>query len=154
MAFLLTPLWIIFIVDAILLVLIVLLQSGRGGGLSGMFGGGGAQAALGPKTGLPKITGWMAAIFFAAALLIGLLSRERAALREVKTGETGSKVATSTAGGMAEQKPATDARAATPRTAAAPPDTTTPARAGSATPPRPGTTEPPDRPTPRPDTRN
>ncbi len=72
-----TLLWIVFIVDSILLVLIVLLQSGRGGGLSGMLGGGGmAEAALGPKTGLPKITAWMAAIFFVSAILIGYMTRE------------------------------------------------------------------------------
>jgi preprotein translocase subunit SecG len=85
-------LWIIFIADAILLVLIVLLQSGRGGGLSGMLGGGGgAEAALGPKTGLPRITGWMAAVFFVTAILIGRLSRQKAAMPEVKTGEPGEK---------------------------------------------------------------
>ena len=138
----LTVLWVIFIADAILLVLIVLLQSGRGGGLSGMLGGGGAQAALGPKSGLPKITGGMAAVFFVAAVLIGLMSRERAALRDVKTGETGKKAATSTAGGTAEQEPDTEARPAPPGTSAAPPGTAaaprtaTPARAGTDTPAR------------------
>jgi preprotein translocase subunit SecG len=74
-----TLLWVVFIVDSLLLVLIVLLQSGRGGGLSGMLGGGGGESALGPRSGLNKITGWMAGIFFAVAILIGLLTREPAA---------------------------------------------------------------------------
>ncbi len=75
---LLTLLWIIFIADSVLLVLIVLLQSGRGGGLSGMLGGGGTtESALGPKSGLPRITGVMAAIFFGAAIFISILTRPR-----------------------------------------------------------------------------
>lgn len=74
----LTLLWVIFITDSILLVLIVLLQSGRGGGLSGMLGGAGmGESALGPKTGLPRITGVMAGIFFATAILIGIMTRPR-----------------------------------------------------------------------------
>jgi len=70
-----TLLWIVFVVDSILLTLIVLLQSGRGGGLSGMLGGGMADAAVGPKTGLPRITAWMAGIFFVSAILIGYMTR-------------------------------------------------------------------------------
>ena len=88
-----TLLWTVFIVDSVLLVLIILLQSGRGGGLSGMLGGGGmAGSAIGPKTGLPKITSWMAAVFFIAAVLIGLVTHESASL-DVKSpsGGKGSK---------------------------------------------------------------
>ena len=70
-----TLLWIVFVVDSILLTLIVLLQSGRGGGLSGMLGGGAAEAAVGPKTGLPRITAWMGGIFFLSAILIGYMTR-------------------------------------------------------------------------------
>ena len=80
MSVLTTLLWIVCIMDSILLVLIVLLQSGRGGGLSGMLGGGGAaEAAIGPKTGLPKITAWMAAVFFVSLTLIGVVTRKRSA---------------------------------------------------------------------------
>ncbi|HUO07405.1 MAG TPA: preprotein translocase subunit SecG [Phycisphaerae bacterium] len=43
---------VFFILIAVLLVLVVLVQRGRGGGLSGAFGaGGGATAAFGTKTG-------------------------------------------------------------------------------------------------------
>jgi len=81
--FIYSLLWLIFIVDCVFLVLIVLLQSGRGGGLSGMLGGGGmAESALGPRTGLPKITGVMAAIFFITAILIGVMTRPRQAMEE------------------------------------------------------------------------
>ncbi len=76
-----TLLWIVFIADSVLLVLIVLLQSGRGGGLSGMLGGAGmAESALGPKSGLPRITGIMAGVFFATAILISIMSRPKEAM--------------------------------------------------------------------------
>lgn len=83
MSLIYTLLWVIFVIDSVFLVLIVLLQSGRGGGLSGMLGGGGmAESALGPRTGLPRITGVMAAIFFITAILIGVMTRPRQAMEE------------------------------------------------------------------------
>ncbi len=41
----------LFIISAVTLVLIILVQKGRGGGLSGAFGGGMASGILGTKTG-------------------------------------------------------------------------------------------------------
>ena len=41
----------LFVTVCLLLILVVLLQKGRGGGLSGAFGGGGGQSAFGAKTG-------------------------------------------------------------------------------------------------------
>lgn len=90
-AFFITLLWIVLVSDALLLVLIVLLQSGRGGGLSGMLGGGGgAESALGPKTGLPRITGWMAGVFFVSCILIGIMNRDESVLdpKNVAKGKT------------------------------------------------------------------
>jgi len=92
LGFLMTLLWIVFVADALLLVLIVLLQSGRGGGLSGMLGGGAAaESALGPKSGLSQITGWMAGIFFLLAIVIGRLNREESAMPDVKTAQPGQE---------------------------------------------------------------
>ncbi len=89
MDFIYSLLWVIFIIDCVFLVLIVLLQSGRGGGLSGMLGGGGmAESALGPRTGLPKITSVMAAIFFITAMLIGVMTRPRQAMEETGASAT------------------------------------------------------------------
>ena len=89
----LTLLWVIFIADSLLLVLIVLIQSGRGGGLSGMLGGGGmSESALGPKSGLPRITGVMATIFFVAAILISILTRPRQAMDPRQPKEAATKV--------------------------------------------------------------
>lgn len=42
---------VLFFISAVSLVLIVLIQKGRGGGLSGAFGGGMAGGILGSKTG-------------------------------------------------------------------------------------------------------
>jgi len=117
--FFITVLWVVSIVDSLLLVLIVLLQSGRGGGLSGMLGGGGAaESALGPKTGLPKITGWMAGIFFVTAILIGILSREEGAMDAKKVGAGDKAPAATTDAGKATTSPQ-PTTAAKPGTAAA-----------------------------------
>ncbi|HUT37256.1 MAG TPA: preprotein translocase subunit SecG [Planctomycetota bacterium] len=90
----LTLLWIVFITDSLLLVLIVLLQSGRGGGLSGMLGGGGgaAESALGPRTGLPRITGIMATIFFVTAIFISAMTRPRQIMDPGRPKDSGAAV--------------------------------------------------------------
>ncbi|MFP4057225.1 MAG: preprotein translocase subunit SecG [Candidatus Brocadiia bacterium] len=104
--FFITLLWIIFVVDALFLVLIVLLQSGRGGGLSGMLGGGGmAESALGPRAGLNKVTGWMAAIFFVSAMLIGLMTRPRGAMEPEEAAEAEETEPAGGVGGEAEKTP-------------------------------------------------
>lgn len=41
----------LFVATCILLILIILLQKGRGGGLAGAFGGAGGYSAFGAKTG-------------------------------------------------------------------------------------------------------
>lgn len=130
----LTLLWIVFITDSILLVLIVLLQSGRGGGLAGMLGGGGmAESALGPKTGLPRITGIMAAIFFGCAILIGGLTRERTVVdptraeKEPEKSEGKGAPTTKTDQGAKEGGPK-------PKSATEPPKTATPAEPKAPTP--------------------
>jgi len=130
--FLLTLLWVIFTVDSILLVLIVLLQSGRGGGLSGMLGGGGmAESALGPKSGLPRITGIMAGIFFIAAILIGLLTRPSEIGERKKTkGDKSKPEPAATAEPETKDKPTTATPKAATSLAPAP-------KATTATPPAP-----------------
>lgn len=133
MSFIYTLLWVIFVVDSLLLVLIVMLQSGRGGGLSGMLGGGGmAESALGPRTGLPRITGVMAGIFFVTAILIGILTRPPQALDK----EPGKKADATEEAGKSEAAPATSDAAGSPKAGTATaPSTGTPAAAPtSATP--------------------
>lgn len=59
------------------LVLVVLLQSGRGGGLAGAFGGGAAQTFFGGRgaaTFLSKATAWLAVGFMAMSVVLAILS--------------------------------------------------------------------------------
>ncbi len=66
---------ILVIVNCVFLIFVILLQSGRGQGLAGVFGGGAAQSAFGTKTAsvLTKATAVSAAIFFVGTLLLVLL---------------------------------------------------------------------------------
>lgn len=60
------------------LILTVLLQSGKGGGLAGAFGGGGAAQSLfggrGAATFLSKATSWLAVAFMVMSILLAILS--------------------------------------------------------------------------------
>ena len=70
-----TILLILFIPICILLILIVLLQAGKGGGLAGAFGGAGAQTFLGARGAvdfLSKLTIYLAIGFMALALILSL----------------------------------------------------------------------------------
>ncbi len=60
-----------FIVVCVLLILIVLLQKGRGGGLSGAFGGVGGHSAFGAKTG--DVFTWLTVALAGLFLLLGVL---------------------------------------------------------------------------------
>lgn len=65
----------IFILDCIFLVLVVLLQSGKGGDVAAAFGGAGSQTAFGPRGAqkpLEKATVVAATIFMVLALLFSL----------------------------------------------------------------------------------
>lgn len=61
---------IVFVICAVMLILIVLIQKGKGGGLSAAFGGGMASGLLGSKTGdfLTWVTVAMAGVFLALAV--------------------------------------------------------------------------------------
>ena len=75
----------LFIFVSIIMVLIVLIQKGRGGGLSGAFGGSGGNTAFGSKTG--DVLTWATSIVFAVFvilavalnLVIGVSSKAKAA---------------------------------------------------------------------------
>ena len=67
---------VIFIVVSFLVILVVLAQEGKGGGLAGAFGGAGADA-FGVKAGtVNKFTAWLAGLFLGLALLHAGLSSE------------------------------------------------------------------------------
>jgi preprotein translocase subunit SecG len=65
----------LFILDCLFLVLVILLQSGKGGDVAAAFGGAGSQTAFGPRGAqkpLEKATIVSATIFMALALLFSL----------------------------------------------------------------------------------
>ncbi|HUX15106.1 MAG TPA: preprotein translocase subunit SecG [Phycisphaerae bacterium] len=68
---------VLFLLCAVVLVLLVLIQRGRGGGLAGAFGGPGGHSAFGTKTAdvFIKVTAVLGAIFFILAVVTALLMR-------------------------------------------------------------------------------
>ena len=70
---------IIHVVVCLLLVLIVLLQSGKGADLAGAFGGGGSQTAFGARgtaTFLSKLTTGAAVVFMLTSFTLSLLTSQ------------------------------------------------------------------------------
>lgn len=68
-----TAIAIIHVVVCIFLILVVLLQTGKGSDIGAVFGGGGSQAlfgSAGPGTFLGKLTAVMAGIFMLTSVLI------------------------------------------------------------------------------------
>ena len=64
---------VIHVVVCIFLILVILLQAGKGGGMAGAFGGAGAQTVFGGRgaqTLLGKVTSAMAAIFMLTSLTL------------------------------------------------------------------------------------
>jgi preprotein translocase subunit SecG len=75
-----TILIILYVVVCIALVVIVLLQSGKGGGLTGIFGsGGGGQTIFGARAGdiMTKTTTALAVCFMVFSLVLAVLSAQR-----------------------------------------------------------------------------
>lgn len=75
-----TILIILYVVVCIALIVIVLLQSGKGGGLTGIFGsGGGGQTIFGARAGdvMTKTTTVLAVCFMLFSLVLAILSAQR-----------------------------------------------------------------------------
>jgi preprotein translocase subunit SecG len=83
----------VHIVVCVLLVIVVLLQSGKSADLAGAFGGYGSQSTFGPRgtaTFLSKMTTTLAIMFMATSLLLWILSANKSdsrgsALRKSQT---------------------------------------------------------------------
>lgn len=68
---------VLFVMVSVVLILVILVQKGRGGGLSGAFGGGMASGLLGSKTGdfLTWVTIGLVAVFLGLAVLMARFYR-------------------------------------------------------------------------------
>lgn len=62
----------VWIIAAVVLILLVLIQKGRGGGLAGAFGGAGANSLMGTKTGdfLTWVTIGLVVVFLFLAVIL------------------------------------------------------------------------------------
>jgi len=72
MSFLLYASVVLLFIICLFLILIVLIQKGRGGGLASAFGGAGGNTAFGSKTG--DVLTWATSIVFAIFLLLAIVT--------------------------------------------------------------------------------
>jgi preprotein translocase subunit SecG len=90
-----------FILNCLVLIIVVLLQSGKAADLAGAFGGAGSQTAFGPRgaaTVLSQATTWCAVMFMVCAMAL--------ALRSDRTAGQGSSVIYNTAKPASKPAPA------------------------------------------------
>jgi preprotein translocase subunit SecG len=121
----------IHVLVALVLILVVLLQSARGTDLAGAFGGMGSQTAFGPRgttTFLSKTTAALAAVFMVTSLTLAILSnRSRGRGSSILNGEKSTATQS--------QKPAPVAVPVTPQPQVTViPPSNNPAAAGTAAP--------------------
>jgi len=75
MDLIITLLYIIFVLSAIVLTVVILLQEGKGGGFGNALGTAGQQAFGVATKGIQTFTGVVAGVFLVSALLIHVLNR-------------------------------------------------------------------------------
>jgi preprotein translocase subunit SecG len=129
-----------FVLNCLVLIIVVLLQSGKAADLAGAFGGAGSQTAFGPRGAasvLSQATTWCAIMFMVCALAMVVRVD-----RSVENGEGGGSIL------QQFSKPATKTTPAPPSNTPAP-ATQQPAAPQSATPSQPQQQPAPATPTPK-----
>ena len=76
MSLLITLLYLVFVVSAIVLIVVILLQEGKGGGFGTALGDHGQQTFGVGASGINQFTGWTAVIFLGSAILIHVMNRD------------------------------------------------------------------------------
>jgi preprotein translocase subunit SecG len=95
------------IVVCLLLIIVVLLQSGKSADLAGAFGGYGSQSTFGPRgaaTILSKMTTVLAVLFMVLTLLLMIIASRKAGVRSVLGKEGAPQEQTSGAVSTPEEK--------------------------------------------------
>lgn len=90
---------VLFVLVSVVLILVILIQKGRGGGLSAAFGGGMAGSLLGSKTGdfLTWVTIVLVAVFLLLAIVLARFYRPESGKYGGEVAETSAPAATSPA---------------------------------------------------------
>ena len=115
---------IFFVLNCFVLIVVVLLQSGKAADLAGAFGGAGSQTAFGPRgaaTILSQATTWCAVMFMVCAMALALRSERTAGQGNsviYNTNKPAPKPATPAAPAPAIPAPSSSAPATTPGTTA------------------------------------
>jgi len=136
----------IYVLVCLFLLLVVLLQQGKGGDMASAFGGSGSQAAFGARAGatiLTKATTIAAVLFMLGALALAILGRRGPG--SVVSGTSAPAPAQTPAAQTTPAAPASDATPESPAaqtTPAAPPTPVTPAAPPPADAPAPATPAP------------
>jgi preprotein translocase subunit SecG len=120
---------VVHVLVAVFLILVVLLQAGRGGGVSGAFGGG-AGAAMGQRsaaTVLGKMTAISAGIFMVTSMILAVMSTPtandptRSDMEEIAAEEKPAEAAASAAPSVAPASTVGSEAPAAPAASDAPP---------------------------------
>lgn len=93
----------VYVFDALLMMLVILMQRPKSEGLGAAFGGGVTENIFGAQTTnvLTKVTGWLAAIFFLLTFILSILYAHKSTAtsnlsRELTKGATPAPVASAT----------------------------------------------------------
>jgi preprotein translocase subunit SecG len=106
----------VYVFDALLMMLVILMQRPKSEGLGAAFGGGVTENIFGAQTTnvLTKVTGWLAAIFFLLTFVLSILYAQKGTsssnlTREVTKGATPAPVASATPAPGTSVSPASSA---------------------------------------------
>ena len=90
MSLIITLLYILFVLSAIVLVTVILLQEGKGGGFGDALGVAGQQTFGVKASGIHRFTAVVAVIFLVCATLIHVLNRKHSTGESFGEGESGA----------------------------------------------------------------